>query len=117
MMSVGSSGGAGPQLQQGIAACFVVADVAAHSRCVVALDAHPTLPFFVSAGEDTLVHVFSLEQIRPARSEQSGNLRLLFSSRREDAMLCGVCFARDGSNRIFATAYDRDELFVWKEAI
>lgn len=104
------------QQQQGAGTCSVVADVAAHSRCVVALDAHPTLPFFVSAGEDTFVHVFSLEQIRPTKSEQSGNLRLLFSSRREDAMLCGVRFARDGSNRILATAYDCDELFVWKEA-
>ena len=27
--------------------------------------------------------------------------------------LCGACFARDGSGRILAAAYDCIELFVW----
>ena len=96
----------------------LVADIAAHSRAVASLDLHPgSVPLLATAGEDTFVHVFSLNAVS-ARSAKpgGGDAQLLFTSRCEDKLLRGVQFARDGTDRLLAVAYDRNELLVWNRA-
>jgi hypothetical protein len=43
-------------------------------------------------------------------------LELAYSDRSEDALLCGVAFASDGSGRVVASAYDEAALITWNPA-
>jgi len=87
----------------------VVAEISAHSRNIGSIAFHPRLPVFASVGEDTFLHVWSLPD---AEAKGTAEVELMFSSRADDALLCGVAFSEDG-DKMVASAYDEPALLVW----
>lgn len=85
-------------------------EIAAHSRCITAMDIHPSKPWIVSVAEDTFMNVWSLPN---DDCKDHDEVTLLNSSCATDHLLTGVQFAQDGSNRIIASSYDVDALLVW----
>ena len=49
----------------------------------------------------------------PDSEDKGGEVAAVYEERAEDRFLTGVQFARDGSERILASAYDSKELLVW----
>uniref|UniRef100_A0A7S2FDR9 WD repeat-containing protein 54 beta-propeller domain-containing protein n=1 Tax=Florenciella parvula TaxID=236787 RepID=A0A7S2FDR9_9STRA len=91
----------------------VTVEVAAHSRCIMALDVHPTQPIFTTVSEDTYMKVWALPD---SEDKSASEVALIYEERVEDRFLTGVQFTRDGSERILAAAYDSKELLVWDRA-
>ena len=59
--------------------------------------------------QDTYLKVWTL----PDSEDKAGEVGVVFEGRAEDRYLTGVQFARDGSERILASAYDSKEILVW----
>lgn len=88
----------------------LVVEVAAHSRCVNAVDIHAYQPLVVSVGEDTFVNIWSLPDFE---SKGSGEISLLFSSCVKDQLLTGAKFMNDETGNFAIAAYDVDQISVW----
>lgn len=84
------------------------AEVAAHSRPVSALAMHPSRDQFVSAGEDSLLYVWTLPDFE---SKSSSDVDVLFQTTAKDKILVGVGFY---SGDIVANAYDTGSILIWK---
>lgn len=107
-------------------------EIFAHARCVTALDMHPTLNMFATVGQDTCVHVWKIPDGAAAGkkniSEQQQDdeeddgtkkknviqMSVVHTDNVEDALLTGVQFARDGSTDLAVSAYDLNQLVVWR---
>jgi hypothetical protein len=90
-----------------IARARVQIEIDAHCRTLNAIALHPQYDVFASAGEDGFINVWQLPDKRNL------DVRLVASLRVPDALLCGVAFLLDGSNRLAALAYDSPKLYVW----
>ena len=85
--------------------CCVV-EIAAHARCITALDLHPAQDLLVSVGEDSLVNVWNVGPGSGGTTEPE-----LSSSRSvKDHLLTGVQFLESG--QIITSSYDRETLSV-----
>lgn len=76
-----------------------VADIAAHSRFINAIDLHPTLNVFASVSDDTTLHLW---EINPETYE----VLLLRSTTVKDSLLCGVQFCGENYHNVATAAYD-----------
>lgn len=89
-------------------------EIAAHARCVNAVDLHPTQYTFASVGEDCVVNVWSLPEMHSANKTRPS---LDMTVRIADALLTGVQFARHAGKgavpHIVVTAYDSHLLRVF----
>ena len=83
-----------------------VVEIAAHARCITALDLHPKLEILVSVGEDSLVNVWNFD----LGGDGAIGAELRLSHSVKDSLLTGVQFAENG--QIVASTYDREALVV-----
>ncbi|CAM9289817.1 unnamed protein product [Ascophyllum nodosum] len=86
-------------------------EIAAHSRTINAIDLHPSSTLVATVGEDMYLNVWEFPE--SGRDGPSGQVGLLASSCALNRLLTGVRFSVDGSQRIFATAYDCVILHTW----
>ena len=110
----------------------LMVEVAAHTRCINAIDIHAHQPLVVTVGEDTFVNVWSLPDFESKGSSEvrvaafgeghkcpsgaqtrSLQVSLLFSSCVKDQMLTGVQFLRDGTSNVACAAYDTETISVY----
>jgi len=87
--------------------CSMCVQIGAHSRCITALEVHPNGSTFVTAAEDTLVHIWELRELH--KVVHAGTIAAT------DALLTGVAFS-GGVERtmVSASAYDVAAVMSWK---
>jgi len=85
----------------------IVAEIAAHARCITGLALHPTKGIYASVGEDAVLNVFAIPQFE---SKTDGDIDLIFSKSVKDALFTGIAF---DSQDIVASVYDRSEMVVF----
>mmetsp|Transcript_6671 Transcript_6671/g.10516 ORF Transcript_6671/g.10516 Transcript_6671/m.10516 type:complete len:322 (+) Transcript_6671:198-1163(+) len=86
--------------------CRVKFEVDSHCRALNAMDLHPFHDVFATVGEDGVINVWKLPDKRSER------FHLVSSEYLEDHMLVGVSFAKDNTNKVATTSYDRKSLIV-----
>lgn len=91
----------------------LVAEIDAHSRCVMALHLHPTESLFLTAGEDQYVHVWTLPDLDPDRGSEEVSMQATL--RVVHQLPTGAQFMVQGrSSRIVAASYDYSYVHVWE---
>mmetsp|Transcript_22331 Transcript_22331/g.28927 ORF Transcript_22331/g.28927 Transcript_22331/m.28927 type:complete len:320 (+) Transcript_22331:88-1047(+) len=89
----------------------MVVEIAAHSRCINAIDIHPDQQVLVSIGDDTFLNIWTLPDL--SRPNGGDGVSLLYSDHVENRLLTGVSFLSDDVKQIAATSYDYDGLSMW----
>jgi len=89
----------------------MIAEIAAHSRCINALDIHPEQPLLASIGDDTYLNIWTLPETD--EGAQGEGMTLLFSEQVHDKLLTGVSFLNHETRHIATSAYDCDGLPLW----
>ena len=90
--------------------------VTAHSRAITALDVFPEVDnnVFCTVGEDSVMSVWSHPDFRSS-DKADNEISMLCSDIVVDQMLTGCQFINcDHNNNICASAYDGDQLEIWK---
>ena len=88
----------------------VAVEIAAHARCIWAMDIHPYKNWIASVGEDTMLNVFSFPE------QDDGEVELIVSRVVTDNVLTGVQFSRNSKSdqNIYGTAYDKEAKICWQ---
>lgn len=92
----------------------LVAEIAAHVRCITALALHPQKDWLASVSEDTAINVWSFSGTTSddtADDDDDLEIRLIFSKVEQDAVFTAVGFRGDD---LVSMSYDRSTLFVYK---
>eukprot|EP00002_Diphylleia_rotans_P003146 TRINITY_DN1211_c0_g2_i1.p1 TRINITY_DN1211_c0_g2~~TRINITY_DN1211_c0_g2_i1.p1 ORF type:complete len:322 (+),score=60.92 TRINITY_DN1211_c0_g2_i1:80-1045(+) len=87
----------------------VIMEISAHSAWINALTLHPSGKFCATAGEDSIVSVWTL----PHGGEYKVNCA--FSTSVRDRLLTGVEFCGPERKYLAVSAYDTENLIVWKQ--
>ena len=87
-----------------------IAEIGGHSRVINAIDVHPVLDMFVTAGEDTFVNVWTLP------NEATGQeISVTLNAKVDNAFLTGVRFCGPNMECIVATSYDLDQATIFEK--
>ena len=96
-------------------------EIAGHSRAITGIDMHPANDSFVTVGEDSIINVWQLPvQKEDDTDDNTGNaikkartMTVTFSTSSPSAIFTGVRFSRNGTNTIFASVYDQNDIRYW----
>jgi len=88
-----------------------IAEIGGHSRVINALDVHPSLDMFVTAGEDCYVNVWTLP------SESGQEISCILNGKVENGFLTGVQFCGPNKASIACTSYDLDKATIFEGTI
>eukprot|EP00026_Physarum_polycephalum_P013482 Phypoly_transcript_13888.p1 GENE.Phypoly_transcript_13888~~Phypoly_transcript_13888.p1 ORF type:complete len:337 (+),score=39.49 Phypoly_transcript_13888:24-1013(+) len=80
-------------------------DIAAHSRCIQAIDLHPSLNVFATVADDSILHLWEITS--------PTDLAHLKSTSLKDSLLCGVQFCGESYAHLGVVAYDAAQVAVF----
>uniref|UniRef100_A0A7S1G9Z0 WD repeat-containing protein 54 beta-propeller domain-containing protein n=1 Tax=Bicosoecida sp. CB-2014 TaxID=1486930 RepID=A0A7S1G9Z0_9STRA len=95
-----------------IAGKRLTTEIAAHARCITALDVHPTRNSFATVGEDAVMNVWALPD---GEDKGSADVTLEICSPVPDRLLAGVAFLLS-EDAVVAATYDTHSLPFWRRA-
>ena len=92
-------------------------EIAGHSRPITGIDIHPAHDSFVTVGEDSILNVWQFPKQDDEEDSNTGgdihkarSLKVIFSTSSPNALFTGVQYAKNGTNTIFTSVYDQNEI-------
>jgi len=90
-----------------------ICELAAHSRQINAIAAHPTKQVFATCSDDTFLNLWEVT----GSKIDNMDINLIVSSRVNDYQLTGICFGKETYNSIVCSVYDYKFMLVWDDII